>query len=118
MKRYINKKSEKVVELIGADFASHKFVFGKLSRIDAESIMVGALKGGVAPFITAHKTADRDSESIKVNVRRVPAYKVSNQPLPAKVTALIAKIPDLQATGKEEELEALVAEISAYFDQA
>lgn len=115
MKRYIDKKTEQVVEIIGSEFSTHKFIFGKASRIDVETLMAGATIGKVAPFISAHATADRTSESIKVNISRVPAYKIANKPLPAKVLALIAKIPALQVPGKEEELEALIAEIDSYF---
>ena len=115
MKRYLDKKTERVVEILGSEFTTHKFIFGKASRIDVETVMAGAMNGKVEPFVTAHATADRTSDYIKVNVSRVPAYKVAHKPLPAPVLALIAKIPSLQEPGKEEELESLIAEIDNYF---
>lgn len=117
MKKYIGKKTERVVEIIGDEFATHKYVFGKASRIDVQTLLAGALRGGVSPFVTAHASADRTSDAIQVNVMRVPAYHVIDGALPADILLLIASLDTLKDDpDKVDELEEVVQQLDNYFN--
>lgn len=117
MRKYIGKKTERVVEIIGDEFATHKYIFGKASRLDVQTLLAGALRGGVSPFVTAHASADRTSEAIQVNVMRVPAYRVIDGALPASVLALIASLDTLKDDpDKVDELEDVVEQLDNYFN--
>lgn len=82
----IDRKTEKVVKILDADF-SNKFIFS-YGRNPAVDRLQHGIVGSSLAFIRAHKTADRRSEYTLVNASRINEVAVELSDVPADIINL------------------------------
>lgn len=104
------KERESVAVILDGDTHTHIFPVGNIS---AESRLEASVKGNGSAFLRAHIDADRNSDYVMINARRIRNYETQSVPVPARIITLIAELnTDTTTDVRKEELEEI---LNSYF---
>lgn len=101
------KEREIVIKILD-EGATYPFIFAK-EGISAESRLMGAVKGASPTFVKAHIGADRESDSVMLNVFHIKAYRTVSVDVPVKVSGFISELNDVDTSeDRKTELEEIL----------